>query len=166
MENRGVQLLSMTIEIGDGQQGVVKIHQFDDPEQLAHEFARAHSLNENLERNLVTLISSKKQSVQSRSVRSPDSFRQSELSSSRLSNSIQKSRSLQQSGHRKHSSATSFRANKKEAKLNSGQKMYMKGLQLKESQRKFAEQKHKEKEEALKAEVCTCLLYTSDAADE
>lgn len=46
----------MTVDIGDGRQDVIHIHEDDHPAQLAHEFALRHNLESSVEQSLSLLI--------------------------------------------------------------------------------------------------------------
>ena len=46
------QLLTLTIEIADGQNETILILEGDDPNHLAYEFSKKHGLDEDLERLL------------------------------------------------------------------------------------------------------------------
>ena len=50
----------MTIEIGDGRQDVISIHEHDDPAVLAKEFAEKHGLDASLQHSLIALIQENK----------------------------------------------------------------------------------------------------------
>lgn len=54
--DRGKQLLVMTIEIGDGRQDFIAVHENDDPAFLAQEFGLKYGLKKNLQKNLMLMI--------------------------------------------------------------------------------------------------------------
>lgn len=57
------ELLVMTVEIGDGRQDTIAIHENDDPLQLAKAFADKHGLEPSLQQSLVSLIQENKEMI-------------------------------------------------------------------------------------------------------
>lgn len=57
------ELLVMTVEIGDGRQDTIAIHENDDPLQLAKSFAEKHGLEPSLQQSLVSLIQENKEMI-------------------------------------------------------------------------------------------------------
>ena len=53
----------MTVEIGDGRQDVISIHEHDDPAVLAKEFAEKHGLDASLQHSLIALIQENKELI-------------------------------------------------------------------------------------------------------
>ena len=76
-----MELLVMTVEIGDGRQDTIRIHENDDPDKLARSFAQKHSLDPSLQSNLAMLIRQNKEMVEMRTA-SPDNFKWAEYSGS------------------------------------------------------------------------------------
>ena len=54
---KGNEILNITVDIGSGRQDRVIVHEFDDPNVLAREFALRHNLNQKLEMALTIKIS-------------------------------------------------------------------------------------------------------------
>lgn len=54
------ELLVMTVEIGDGRQDAIAIHENDDPSELARVFAEKHNLDNSLMQSLISLIQENK----------------------------------------------------------------------------------------------------------
>lgn len=54
------ELLTMTVEIGDGRQDVIAIHENDNPADLARVFADKHGLDDSLMQSLINLIQENK----------------------------------------------------------------------------------------------------------
>ena len=61
--DRGKQLLVMTVDIGDGRQDFITVHEHDDPILLAQEFASKYGLDALLQRNLSIMIQENTQEV-------------------------------------------------------------------------------------------------------
>ena len=61
--NPNKELLVMTVEIGDGRQDVIAIHENDDPQDLARQFAEKHGLDPSLQESLVGLILENKEMI-------------------------------------------------------------------------------------------------------
>ena len=80
------ELLVMTVEIGDGRQDMIRIHENDDPDKLARSFAQKHNLEASLQSNLAMLIRQNKEMVEMRTA-SPDNFKWAEYSGSMSQNS-------------------------------------------------------------------------------
>ena len=78
-EVQGTELLVMTVEIGDGRQDTINIHEKDDCGLLARAFAQKHNLDSSLENNLAMLIKQNKEMVEMRT-NSPDNFKWAESS--------------------------------------------------------------------------------------
>ena len=57
------ELLVMTVEIGDGRQDTIAIHEHDDAGQLARAFAEKHGLEASLQQSLVSLIQENKEII-------------------------------------------------------------------------------------------------------
>lgn len=60
------ELLVMTVEIGDGRQDTIAIHENDDPVALAAEFAQKHGLDGSLQQSLIGLIQENKEIIQNK----------------------------------------------------------------------------------------------------
>ena len=53
---RGKQILVLTIDIGDGRQDFITVHEHDNPQALAQEFAGKYGLTSKLQKNLQVMI--------------------------------------------------------------------------------------------------------------
>jgi hypothetical protein len=65
------ELLVMTIEIGDGRQDTIAIHELDDPIMLAKAFSDKHGLDVSLQNSLVTLIQENKEMIKKKDLNVP-----------------------------------------------------------------------------------------------
>ncbi|OMJ81678.1 hypothetical protein SteCoe_17787 [Stentor coeruleus] len=177
--------LIMTIELGDGQQQHIKIHATDDPNQLAHDFIQAHTLNPELEQSLASLIKQNLGLLDKRSQPSP--FMKSSISHCQsMTREGQNCKVFDSTSTMKHAPQINRRslliaskqsrsgdihdrlyrlAKKKKPKtesqpmqsvsdksttsslyFNPGETLYIKGMAMKHSRLRLAEEKLKEKE--------------------
>ncbi|OMJ92934.1 hypothetical protein SteCoe_4144 [Stentor coeruleus] len=159
------ELLVMTVEIGDGRQDVIAIHENDDPSDLARIFAEKHGLDNSLMQSLISLIQENKDIIRKKEqgeVGSLDWMASHSMSPSqqirehknkgpkqpkkgtvydRIYQQLKKnnvSASMQSSQMSKSKSSGNF---------NYGEYLYVKGLKKKEEQKKTAELKQQAKED-------------------
>ena len=133
------EILKITVDISEGSQGTIHLHQNDDPGKLASSFICEHHLDVSIYDNLVNIIKSQQQlyhkTQKSSGPKSNSPSMKSKASSlSALTDRIMKhSYRYSESSRRTHN-------------FNYGQLLYEKGLEMKTSQRANSEKKLLEKE--------------------
>ena len=138
------EILKITVDISENNQGTIRLHQNDDPGQIATNFICEHHLDISIYDNLVNIIKSQQQlynkSRKSSGPKSSSPSIKSKASSlSALTDRIMKhSYRYSESSRRTHN-------------FNYGQLLYEKGLEMKTSQRAESEKKLLEKENLSKS---------------
>ncbi|OMJ67225.1 hypothetical protein SteCoe_35668 [Stentor coeruleus] len=160
------ELLVMTVEIGDGRQDVIAIHENDDPSELARVFAEKHNLDNSLMESLISLIQENKDIIHKKElgqVGSLDWMVSNSMSPSQhLNDHKDKGLKKPKKGTvydriyqqlKKNNTSTSIQSSqmsksKSSGNFNYGEYLYVKGLKKKDEIKKTAELKQQAKEDS------------------
>lgn len=133
------EILKITVDISEGNQGTIRLHQNDDPAKIASGFISEHNLDVSIYDNLVNIIKSQQRLYHSSRRSSAPKSNSPSIKSKASSLSALTDRIMKHSYRYSESSRRTHN-------FNYGQLLYEKGLEMKTSQRANSEKKLKEKE--------------------
>ncbi|OMJ94831.1 hypothetical protein SteCoe_1850 [Stentor coeruleus] len=160
------ELLTMTVEIGDGRQDIIAIHENDDPADLARVFADKHGLDDSLMQSLINLIQENKDIIKRKEQGELGSLDWMASHSMSPSNQLHEHKNktpkkpkkgtvydrIYQQLKKNNTSVTmqtsQMSKSKSSGTFNYGEYLYMKGLKKKEECKKAAELKQQAKEDS------------------